>query len=237
MPFRIFTVVCLLNVIPACMGQKPPETLQRDERVQVDLKNGSIIMGIAAQGRLCERIGRRGYEVVEDTGVRSSGIRIWYFKNQDGFIFLPYRSIEKVTRIGALTDDDSRILRSAIAKAEASRRATATPTTLSGTPGMGTPLEPLAETPTLTEAEMALLKEFPPEDGWGSERFGEIQRKKIVMGIMPQGAELRFLDVFPAWEQALRTRNAAKALDDAKPAPAAKPAPTPPAGDQGPGAP
>jgi hypothetical protein len=193
----------MILVLAATLSAQPAAP-KSDERVQVELKNGSAIIGVAPAGRFQERMGRYGYEEVADKSHRRTGIRVWYYRETDGFIFLPYRSVSKVTRLGELTSDESRALRKAIATAEASR---------SNRPAKVVPTDPGVKDPAgfgagaqggLTTMDRKLLREFPPAEGWGAERFGEIQRKKIVLDIQPRGAEKRFVKVYSQWEKALR---------------------------------
>ena len=53
----------------------------------------------------------------------------------------------------------------------------------------------------LTTAQRQILESFPPEEGWTTDRYGEIvlgQRE----GIDPTPDEEQFLEAFPRWSQA-----------------------------------
>lgn len=191
------------------------KTKRPDLRVQVELKNGSALIGVAQHGRLVERLHRGGYVATEQKSSRRAGIRVWYFRNQRGFIFVPYRNISKVTELGVLTADDTVALKAAVRQAEQSRK-------------VAKPLVPVksvdpksdkpddAPTP-LSEEERRLLEEFPPSKGWSAERFGEIQRKKIVLKRQPTVGEKKFVKNFEAWDRAQKKRQAradARATDN-----------------------
>src|SRR5262245_2541812 len=82
-----------------------------DLRIQASLKNGATIVGIAPGGCLAERLSQRGYEAADDVSDRKTGVRIWYYRNMDGFLFVPYRTVKDLEILGALEPIESKVLR------------------------------------------------------------------------------------------------------------------------------
>jgi hypothetical protein len=198
LPLLVLATSSLFIRATAQEGAAPPSA---DLRIQVNLKNGASIVGIAPGGCLSERAGRTGYETTDDRSDRRSGVRVWYYRNLDGFLFLSFRTIEEIKILNALNPKESRILREAAARARkpSDRRAQG-----AESPG-GEKMR--AEQPAAGESsaeDAAVLKEFPPEQGWSAERYGEIQRRRIVNDVQPTGEEARFVEVFSAWERAVR---------------------------------
>lgn len=188
-----------------------------DLRVQVALKNGSSIVGIAPGGCLSERPSRAGYESCPDREERKSGIRIWYYRNLDGFIFLPHKTVGDVKVLNALDPAESKILRDAAARARKEPKAA----------GRSEEPREAAAPGDLSAEEAGLLKLFPPDRGWSPDRYGEIQRRRIVNDVQPTGEEARFVESYAAWEKALKRSLAAKQEKPAEPAPADAAAPRP----------
>ena len=87
-----------------------------DARVKVTMTNGSIIVGIARGGALCERQVREGFEPAKSTDERGAGIRVWYYQRMNGFLFLPHRLVEEVEIISTLTPEQSAAITQAIVK-------------------------------------------------------------------------------------------------------------------------
>ncbi len=168
-----------------------------DLRVQVDLKNSSSIVGIVTSGALVERLGRSGYEPIEDQQERGAGIRIFYYRNQDGFLFLPYRDIREVQVLGTLTPEESRTLRDAVAHAELVTR---------NKDELARRSKAAAEArkaDAASEADgRALLARFPPEKGYSKQLYGDLRRREIVNREKLGAEEQAFVASFEAWEKA-----------------------------------
>lgn len=200
-------ILCgVLAIVPQIAAQsKTPSDL----RVEVRLKNGSNIIGIAQSGRLCERRIRTGYIAAEDKQIRGVGIRVWYYKQQRGFVFLPYRNIDAVTELGAVSAQEIAALRSEVEKAEKARlakaKAKADALAAAKAGELTPPVEGTDEKPALTQAQKDLLKEFPT-DKWDRERYGKLQTARLL-GKEIQGPEKRFVDVFEQWNSARRSRD------------------------------
>jgi len=53
------------------------------------------------------------------------------------------------------------------------------------------------------ERSRALLREFPPEQGWGPQRLAQIRRRHFILGIPLTYPEWRFWQVFDQWSEAM----------------------------------
>lgn len=62
------------------------------------------------------------------------------------------------------------------------------------------------------KADAALLAKFPPP-AWSAERIKEIEKRKLLMDLMPTAEEREFVAVFPAWSRALASAEARKAAE------------------------
>lgn len=59
-----------------------------------------------------------------------------------------------------------------------------------------------AEEERQVERYRALLREFPPEEGWGPERLAQIRRRHFILGLPVTYPEWRFWQVFDQWSEA-----------------------------------
>jgi len=187
--------VLLLLLLPG-LDSGVPTGEEPDLRVQVDLKNGSSISGVARGGVMLERKTRRGYYRTKDKSDRRSGIRIWHYRNTNGFIFITYRRIKGVRILGKLSREESLALRRAAEKVEKEPSVSVS----RGKEGEAQPLDLSG----LEASERDLLVEFDPRRGWGATRYGEIQRRRIILGYEPTKREERFCDVFMEWHAAFK---------------------------------
>ena len=178
-------------------AQTPPDApaVSPDLRVTVRLKNGSTIHGVALDGRLVEKQVRGRFVPAEDREERTSGVRVWYYRDLDGFLFLPYSRVEKVEVRGEMTGADLTALREAM-RLGAEERARDVPAVDPSDAG-----EP-KEGPVLTEAERRLLSEYPPDQGWSAAKYGELQRRRILLGQELNAKESKFVESFEAWRAA-----------------------------------
>jgi hypothetical protein len=218
------SILSFLVIASFLAAQDAPSQEPRDERVQVLLKNGHSMIGIAKAGVRCERLVRGNFKPCSDLADRSAGVRVWYYQDLDGYIFLDSRVLERIEVLGKLTPEESRALADAIAMAHRSRIVqlpTSRPAAR-GEDGTGSRPAPVVDPNALTSDERALLERFPPEKGWSPEKFGELQRRKIVLHVAPSKEEQSFVDRFPdfqtAWKKWLATQPTTSAMGEAAPA-------------------
>jgi hypothetical protein len=219
-------LIILVLALSSCVLSQSPAPARvadaRDERVQVFLKNGHSLVGIVRGGARIERLVRGRFVPSDDKTVRLAGVRVWYYQDLDGYIFLEYKSLERIEVLGVLTSDESRALADAVAAARWSRSTSNVASSRPSTPDRGDdgdkPADDVAG--AFSAEEKALLDAYPPEKGWNPDRFGEIQRRKIVLHVNPTSEEQGFVDVFPSFQAAFRkweAQQAAKADSPPKP--------------------
>src|SRR5262249_58908311 len=121
---------------------------------------------------------------------------------------------ERVDVLGKLSNEESRALSDAVAAARGARVQFAAVTSSRPSKKDGeTASESRPEKKdgtSYTAQEKALLDRFPPDKGWNPEKFGELQRRKIVLHVNPTTDEQAFIDEFPtfqgAWKKWLAMR-------------------------------
>ena len=59
-----------------------------------------------------------------------------------------------------------------------------------------------AEEERQIEQYRALLREFPPQEGWGPERLAQIRRRHFILGMPVTYPEWRFWQIFDEWSEA-----------------------------------
>lgn len=76
----------------------------KDWRVKVVLKNGSIVKGVVLENHFVEKaIWGRVYQAVDNYRLPGAGIRVWYVDSAPGFVFLKYEKIQRVVKLGKLS--------------------------------------------------------------------------------------------------------------------------------------
>jgi hypothetical protein len=232
-------IVSILALFPGVGRAAAEEKFigEDDVKVEVRLRNGKAVNGVARGGRLVEKLERMGFVPASETAEIGSGIRLWYVLQINGFIFVDYRDIEEVRVQGpvpseeasSLTrsildmrkeDEEFRAKRIAEVKAieSESRRVREdeerAKSDKAGGPGeeggAGTEAPrdddaatvPPEERMRRAEEGRALLKKFPPEDGWTPDRRKSILRREEVLGLEPTDAEKEFLRGYERWKAA-----------------------------------
>lgn len=151
--------------------------------------------------------------------LRKVGIRIWYFQNTRGFIFIPYSDVSELRVMRSLSYRDSKELFKDIedrekrllegekkAKTEEAEREA-----VQAEFEEANRAKELAERKGLDEAEAAkwlervkaLVEKFPPDKGWDSDRKSNIM-VRMIQGINPSEEEKEFYKVFDEWEKAVQ---------------------------------
>ena len=197
--------------------EKRHRAISLNVQVEVLLKNGERISGIVKQGRFVER--ENGLDFVPaDKKVPGAGIRIWYYNNTSSYIFIMYKYIKSYKIIKRLSDLEVKEIgrkirneekrRAELSRKRARERIEAIKRR-EKREELEKKLEKLAkklekqEKEARARAERArLLKEFPPEEGWGPERIKEINLRKIALHVYPNEKERRFIEVFEQWMKA-----------------------------------
>ena len=236
---RIATVCCgivLLVATGRAQDSRPGPVRPADERVLVTLKNGETLTGVAPQGIKIERLVGGRFLPSKDVRELKAGIRVWYYRDLDGYLFLEHRQVASVEVLDRLTPEQSKELSDAMAAGRRGRDDARRAATLARraaesrpTPEEGDEPAPKPEAPKpLSETDMAVLAQFPPEEGWTPEKFGELKRRSIVLHVYPNANEQAFLDGFETWRGAFERWSALEAAKEAaKEAPKSAPKPAP----------
>jgi hypothetical protein len=189
-------------------------------RVKVRLRNGSKLAGVVKNGRFIERVDGLDF-VPADLQTAGAGLRVWYTNNTNSFIFLPYADVAHY-RIGErLTSEEIAQIEERIRKAQreaaarrrevlAARRAQQG--AQQAKPGEKQD-EKKVDEPELTPEQRQLLADFPPSEGWGTERMRDIEVKKITVGVFPDAHSKRFVRNFEEW---LKAKSIVDAFERAK---------------------
>ncbi|MFQ5503397.1 MAG: hypothetical protein ACE5F1_01210 [Planctomycetota bacterium] len=225
------------------------EVVRTHVKVRVKLRNQEIMTGVVRNGRFVEK--PRGLEFVRsEMTAKGAGIRIWYYNNTNGYIFIPYSRIKTYRVLKRLSDIEVREIREQIVKAKEDARARGEArrkklrekaAEAKKDEEAGDKLEELTkkleEETREKEVEdnlLKLVKEFPPEEGWGDEKLKEIHLRRISIGAFPDKKSRRFVEVYQEWKKgyeiwkkqqdAKTDKSKGKKKDDAKKSP--KPAGT-----------
>ena len=225
------------NEIKSMRRQMQEGTLvQTNVRVTVRLANGNKIIGVVKNGRFVEK--PDGLEFVEaDRKTLGAGIRVWYSDNTNSCIFLAYADIETYTIGAKLTEAQIAAIEERLDKErkaaelaresqlsrkkaeEEARKQLEEAKSKGGTPG-----DVAKEKPKTAEQEaatpegakvLALLQEFPPEQGWGEEKAQELEKRKITLSVFPNETEKRFLANLGEWKKGLDLQKRLDAEKDA----------------------
>jgi len=184
------------------------------EKVEAKLRSGVTLSGIVRSARTEILRGSR-YVEVDSRDVPGVGIRIYYAMGLNGFVFIPYETIEEITFNGELTEQESREW--AVRVAEAQRRADeerARQAEAAEAAKRAAEEEKAAEEAgeegdgsekSDADAEKArnlkireLLKRFPPEE-WKPGKLDELKKRAIIMDIFPNDEERAFMDNYDLW--------------------------------------
>ncbi|GEM_PF-2453189 len=213
----------------------------RSVKVRVRLRNGESLLGVVKGGRFIEK--PKGLEFVPaDIRTKGAGIRLWYYDNTDGYIFLPYTLIRTYKVLKTLSDVEIKEIREGIlknrvrAEEEGRRRKEELARRAEERKKMEKASKKLEEIAKRIEEEkkakaeqdrlLALVKEYPPSKGWGPEKIEEIRIRKVALGVFPDERSKRFIEVYEDWKKGVELQ---KKIDAAKAAskegaPGSKPA-------------
>jgi hypothetical protein len=207
-------VLVLAAAVGAASAQssRPASDPASDERVSVTLKNGESLTGIALRGVKNERLVAGRFEPAKDATGPKTGVRLYYYRELDGYLFLEHKQIEKLEVLDTLTREQSKELADAMAAARRGREAARKAVDAARRESESRPSPEEGDVPEdkpkrtgpepLTEDEKALLTKFPPSEGWSPETFGELKRRSIVLHVYPNANEQEFLDNFASWQKA-----------------------------------
>jgi hypothetical protein len=195
------------------------------EKVELRLKLGETISGVV-KGARAEVFDGTRFLTVQNREIPGAGIRVYYAMGLNGFLFVPYNTVDKISFHGKLSSDEgldlARRLREGRNKSEldrvkvieelaAKKRAGALEEELAAAlqgekvaSGDGADTE-LVDDKMLTEEERAksaqiraLLERFPPSE-WKPSRLDEIKKRRIILNIYPTAEERAFVENYELW--------------------------------------
>ncbi|MCA8968397.1 MAG: hypothetical protein KDC95_01385 [Planctomycetes bacterium] len=185
--------------------------------VRVRLRNGERLQGIVKDGNFVERPSG-GLEFVRaEMTQKDAGLRLWYYNRTDGYIFLPYTMIETYKVLKRLTDNEIKVIHDEIKEAERLARAAGDERNKlladkadamkhgeNAAEKVGELAAEIAAKKKKAEedaAKLALIEEFPPDEGWGEERINQINIRRLTVRVFPNAKERRFIEVFDEWKK------------------------------------
>ncbi|HHI80656.1 MAG TPA: hypothetical protein ENK02_11830 [Planctomycetes bacterium] len=211
--------------------RRQSRTVKRNVKVRVRLRNGESLIGVVKEGRFVEKV--RGLEFVPaDIRTKGAGIRLWYYDNTDGYIFLPYTMIRTYKILKELTGVEIKAIRdrilerrrkaSELAKKrlmELKRREQELLKNKNASKKLDKLAKNLKEEEKKRKEEerlLALIQEFPPDKGWGPKKIEEIRIRKVAIGAFPDAKSKRFVEVFEDWVKGYNLWKALKEKESKK---------------------
>lgn len=212
--------------------RRSQEVVRTHVRVRVKLRNGERLNGIVKNGRFVERpSGGLEFSRAEMTQ-KDAGLRLWYYNNADGYMFLPYKWIKTYKVLQRLTDVEIKVIRDEIkdkersAKEQAFKRLEKLKDKAAAMKEEGAAtekLDALANSLAKKKAEeaenarlLALVEEYPPAEGWGEDRINQINVRRLTINVFPNAKERRFIDIFEDWKKGRDIWVAQKKKDGSK---------------------
>ena len=150
---------------------------------------------------------------------KGAGLRLWYYNNTDGYIFLPYKQIRTYRIVKQLSQIEVTAIRDTIRDQELKRRAEIAArrkiiadrkAEKDNQKTTGKKLDELSKKAVKQQEALEkgkslldLVAEFPPSDGWGANKIKELHNRRVNLGLFPNAKETRFIDNFESWEKGL----------------------------------
>jgi hypothetical protein len=188
-------------------------------RITVRLNNGNRLKGIVKDGFLIERVDGLRF-VAAEKDEQGAGVRLYYYNGTNNYVFLPFSDVKEYSVNQRLSSAELQLIESQLrrqAEQDALRRdreqseagdgqQPATEPAPGETPAGGPVTGQVPETDGGLTPEQkqlfALVREFPPLEGWNQARRDEITRRMAVVGANPTPAEKKFVEQFAEWQRA-----------------------------------
>jgi hypothetical protein len=165
-------------------GDVPAELVRIEQRKnKADIKcevtitptNGReiTVKGVVRNGKLIERFEGRSF--VQDPTIENPqcGVRLWWVDNTSGWIFLRYSQIHTIALTGVLTAEEKKKIMEALLVKENEKKEEARAQEAAKLD------DELAKMST-TELEAYLLREYPQEQGWTSDKLRDLKKKQLI---------------------------------------------------------
>jgi hypothetical protein len=194
------------------------------EKVVVQLREGDVLRGIVKAARI-EVLKDGRYVPSKDNEEQGAGIRVWYAMGLNGFVFVPYVSVDAIEFQGPLPEAEGleiarwiaaekrkkeERLKQAMRAREAKRKAAEKDEAGEEEdeeagkpkPDSGSRKDVPTSRPVRNEERAArigeLLKRFPP-DKWKPSRLAEIKDRQLILSINPTDEERAFMKSYDLW--------------------------------------
>ncbi|MHC4469592.1 MAG: hypothetical protein ACYTDY_16085 [Planctomycetota bacterium] len=213
-------------------GAEPRTEAVTGEKVEILLRSGVPINGVS-KGHRVEILDGKRYIPSTDRKAKNAGIRVYYALGLNGYIFVPYSSVDEIRFRGFLSkkegqqiakslEDDqtkaekdrARAIADLLAKKAAKAESESSDAEKSGVKPKaagatsGDPLASISDPSRMIKIR-ALLKKFPP-DKWKPSRLDDIKRRAIILDVQPSSEESAFMDGYDLWLEGYRLWKAAK---------------------------
>jgi hypothetical protein len=131
------------------------------------------VKGVIRNGKLIERFAGRDF--VQDPNIEhpQCGIRLWWVDNTSGWIFLRYSQIDTIALTGVLTAEEKQAIMEALRVKEEKKKEDQRAIEAAK-------LDEELLKMTSAELEAYLLREYPQDQGWTSERVRELKKKQLI---------------------------------------------------------
>lgn len=204
---------------PATQPAADASAPSRGARYKVTLRSGRSIVGVVTTASLYER--RDGSSWVQaEKDAPGAGIRLFFLRDQEGFVFIPTREIRASEKQSDLTEQEGKDLEKAHsnsakraadereklrkdrqAREEAEKAKAAAAEDKAKGEGAEKTKSGGAATDDQIARYTALLAKYPPTK-WSPDSPAEIEKRRIVMGLQPTDEEKAFVAVFEEWSKA-----------------------------------
>lgn len=220
-------------------GAEPRAAAVTGEKVEIILESGVPITGVSKGHRVEIHEGNR-YFPSTDRKAKNAGIRVYYALGLNGYIFVPYSSVDEIRFRGFLSKtegeqiakslkeertkaekDRARAIADLLAKKAAKAESESSDTEKAAEKAKaaggasGDPLASIADPGRMIRIR-ALLKKFPP-DKWKPSRLDDIKRRAIILDVQPSSEESAFMEGYDLWLEGYRLWKAAKAKAEKEP--------------------
>ncbi|MCK6458486.1 MAG: hypothetical protein L6Q95_01165 [Planctomycetes bacterium] len=148
------------------------------------------VKGVIRNGKLIERFAGRDF--VQDPTIEhpQCGIRLWWVDNTSGWIFLRYSQIDTIALTGVLTAEEKQAIMEALRVKEEKKKEDQRAIEASK-------LDEELLKMSSADLEAYLLREYPQDQGWTSERQRELKKKQLIDNQPLTRQESVFVTHFP----------------------------------------
>jgi hypothetical protein len=148
------------------------------------------VKGVIRNGKLIERFAGRDF--VQDPTIEhpQCGIRLWWVDNTSGWIFLRYSQIDTIALTGVLTAEEKQAIMEALRVKEEKKKEDQRAVE-------NAKLDEELVKMSSADLEAYLLREYPQDQGWTSERLRELKKKQLIDNQPLTRQESVFVTHFP----------------------------------------